>query len=49
MLTTIEVERSNSAIGAMNVNAKKNLVKKVAMVASHISFGVFVFLNSSEM
>ena len=49
MLTIIAVESWNNKIGTMNVNAKTNLEKKVAKVDSHISFGVCLFSDSSEI
>ena len=48
-LTMIAVSSSSSIRGMMNVSAKRNFDKKVAIVDCHISFVVCVFSDSSEM
>jgi hypothetical protein len=44
----IAVERSNTKMGTMNVNANRNLEANVANVDSQISFVVWIFSASSE-
>ena len=48
MLTKIAVVSWNSRIGTMNVKAKMNFDKNVAIVDSQISFVVCLFSASSE-
>ena len=49
MLTMIAVSRLSSMMGIVNVSAKANFDKNVAIVDYHISFVVCLFSDSSEM